>query len=163
MESSDNLYFRARKEAAKKNERLWSREKAAELLGISPSTLANYELGVTKTIPPDMVVMMADLYNAPELKNHYCASDCPIGRCMSIPTRVENIEKIAAKAMSDLKHLDEAKEKLWEISADGEPTQENIAAAMWLKTYLDRLVITLGELNLTCHKFLTSGGVNVKG
>lgn len=40
-----NMYFQARKKAATYNERLWSREGAAELLGISVSTLADYELG----------------------------------------------------------------------------------------------------------------------
>ena len=54
------------------NERLYSREGAAELLGISVSTLADYELGNTKVVPVDKVVLMADLYNAPELKTGYC-------------------------------------------------------------------------------------------
>ena len=48
---NDNVYFRARKEAAIYNERLFSREGAAELLGISVSTLADYELGNTKVVP----------------------------------------------------------------------------------------------------------------
>ena len=38
-----NMYFQARKKAATYNERLWSREGAAELLGISVSTLADTE------------------------------------------------------------------------------------------------------------------------
>lgn len=63
-----NMYFQARKKAATYNERLWSREGAAELLGISVSTLADYELGNTKVVPVDKVVLMADLYNAPECK-----------------------------------------------------------------------------------------------
>ncbi|MCC8066390.1 MAG: hypothetical protein LIO94_04730 [Clostridiales bacterium] len=42
----DNIYFACREKAAKYNEKLSSRESAAELLGISTSTLANHELGV---------------------------------------------------------------------------------------------------------------------
>lgn len=68
MKENENVYFRARKEAAKYNERLSSREGAAELLGVSASTLADYELGNTKVVPVDKVVLMADLYNCPELK-----------------------------------------------------------------------------------------------
>lgn len=45
---NENVYFVARKRAAMYNERLYSREGAAELLGISVSTLADYELGNTK-------------------------------------------------------------------------------------------------------------------
>ena len=66
---NENVYFACRKKAASYNEKLNSRESAAELLGISPSTLANHELGITKSVPVDTVVMMADLYHAPELKN----------------------------------------------------------------------------------------------
>ena len=62
---NQNVYFRARKEAAEYNEALSSREKAAELLGISSSTLADYELGITKFVPVDKVVLMSDLYNRP--------------------------------------------------------------------------------------------------
>lgn len=69
---NENVYFACRKKAASYNEKLNSRESAAELLGISPSTLANHELGITKSVPVDTVVMMADLYHAPELKNMYC-------------------------------------------------------------------------------------------
>lgn len=74
----DNIYCRSRKDAARYNDKLNSREGAAELLGVSVSSLADYELGNTKVVPVDKVVLMADLYNAPELKNHYCAHECPI-------------------------------------------------------------------------------------
>lgn len=75
---NENVYFACRKKAASYNEKLNSRESAAELLGISPSTLANHELGITKSVPVDTVVMMADLYKAPELKNMYCKKECPM-------------------------------------------------------------------------------------
>lgn len=65
-----NIYFACREKAAKYNDLLNSRERAAELLGISTSTLANHELGVTKNVPPDTVVMMSDLYKTPELRRH---------------------------------------------------------------------------------------------
>lgn len=59
-----NIYFACREKAAKYNDLLNSRERAAELLGISTSTLANHELGVTKNVPPDTVLecMKVKLY-----------------------------------------------------------------------------------------------------
>lgn len=84
---NENVYFVARKRAAMYNERLYSREGAAELLGISVSTLADYELGNTKVVPVDKVVLMADLYNAPELKTGYCKHECPI--CSYLPVATE--------------------------------------------------------------------------
>ena len=78
MNENQNVYFQARKKAAAYNERLWSREGAAELLGISASTLADYELGNTKVVPVDKVVLMADLYKTPELITGYCMRECPV-------------------------------------------------------------------------------------
>lgn len=76
--ANSNICFRCRKEASAYNDKLSSREGAAELLGLSVSSLADYELGVTKVIPVDKIVLMADLYNAPELKVWYCSQECPI-------------------------------------------------------------------------------------
>ena len=59
LKENTNVYFQARKRAAMSNDRLFSRENAAELLGISPYTLADYELGNTKVVPVDKVVLMA--------------------------------------------------------------------------------------------------------
>lgn len=70
--AAGNIYCQCRKEAAKYNDKLNSREGAAEVLGMSPSTLSDYELGITKIIPAENILRMADVYNAPQLKNHYC-------------------------------------------------------------------------------------------
>lgn len=89
-----NMYFQARKKAATYNERLWSREGAAELLGISVSTLADYELGNTKVVPVDKVVLMADLYNAPELITGYCMRECPVHGFLPLATEEKSLEEL---------------------------------------------------------------------
>ena len=64
-------YRACRKQAAIYNDALGSMERAAEMLGVSVNTLSNYELGVT--VPPvDIIIVMADLYRAPQLKTMYC-------------------------------------------------------------------------------------------
>lgn len=98
--SNENVYFVARKKAAMYNERLYSREGAAELLGISVSTLADYELGNTKVVPVDKVVLMADLYNAPELKTGYCKHECPICSYLPVATEAKGLEGITLNLQS---------------------------------------------------------------
>ena len=61
MNECKNMYKEYRKRAAQYNEELDSRERASELLGIAPSTLANHELGKTKNVPADTVAMMSCL------------------------------------------------------------------------------------------------------
>ncbi|MCX4363908.1 MAG: helix-turn-helix transcriptional regulator, partial [Clostridia bacterium] len=82
--TNENIYFKCRKEASLYDERLRSRESAADLLGVSPSSLADYELGNTKVVPVDKVHLMADLYNAPQLRTMYCKYDCPIGAFLTV-------------------------------------------------------------------------------
>ncbi len=81
-----NRYCQARLEAAKCNERLSSRSSAAEEIGcISEDSLKKYELGVTKP-PNDVVALMADTYNCPELVLWYCSTECPLGKnCREVP------------------------------------------------------------------------------
>ena len=102
MNENQNVYFQARKKAAAYNERLWSREGAAELLGISVSTLADYELGNTKVVPVDKVVLMADLYKTPELITGYCMRECPGTRIPTTGNRREKFRRNCIKAFAEL-------------------------------------------------------------
>lgn len=119
MNCNENIYYHCRKEAAKYNDKLNSREGASELLGVSVSSLADYELGMTKVVPVDKVVLMADLYNSPELINHYCNIECPIRR--DFPTCIEPIEKIALTLIDALQQdkVNEMLRKLTKIALDG--------------------------------------------
>lgn len=165
MDNATNVYLKARREAAEHDKRLSSRERASELLGCSASTLANYELDVTKTVPPDAVVMMADLYNAPELKYHYCANDCPIGRGTPISTTINSIELATVKIIKAFspEEAEAAKKRLVDIAADGKISAEELPVLEWVLDYLDGMAKTIGELRLTCQKALSVGGVHVKG
>lgn len=119
-----NMYFQARKKAATYNERLWSREGAAELLGISVSTLADYELGNTKVVPVDKVVLMADLYNAPELITGYCMRECPVHGFLPLATEEKSLEGIALRLLQNFNEdsLKNMRDSLIEITADGKIT-----------------------------------------
>ena len=122
MKAGENPCFRCRKEAAKYNDKLSSREGAAEMLGVSVSSLADYELGITKVIPVDKIVLMAELYNAPELKAWYCTSECPIGKSFPMPSsELSSVERTTLNLLRQLRQEDveDVKEKLIDITADG--------------------------------------------
>lgn len=90
----DNPYCKARIKASKRDETFLSREKASEKLGVSKDSLAQYELGLCKAVPVDKVVLMADTYNAPELLNNYCSTQCSIGQKIVEPIDDENVNNI---------------------------------------------------------------------
>jgi hypothetical protein len=116
--AADNPFYKARIHAATYDDRLYSREGASELLGISVSTLSDYELGLTKTVPPDMVVKMMDLYHAPELQNYYCRKLCPIGRDFP-ELKEETLDRSTIRALSVFERMEWARQTLLDIAEDG--------------------------------------------
>lgn len=141
--AAGNIYCQCRKKAAMYNDKLNSREGAAELLGISPSTLADYELGITKIIPADSIMRMADLYNAPELRNYYCRNCCPLGG--DVPEiDMESLDRIALKALKSMKTIAASREQLLDIVSDGIISEEE-------KPRLEELMQSLSELEQISH------------
>lgn len=154
--ASGNVYFEARKAAAEYDDRLYSREKAAELLGVSVSTLADYENGNTKFVPVDKVVLMADLYHRPELKTGYCKHECPIGACMPFCTAAGSIELAALKMIKglDASKIESLKSRIVDIAADGKvDTSEKPELAEVLKD-VDAIAYVMNEIRLVCEKEL---------
>ena len=151
-----NVYFRARKQAAMYNEKLSSREGAAELLGISSSTLADYELGITKFIPVDKVVLMADLYNCPELKTGYCKYECPIGKYIPLATSVNGIEGIVLRLIRefDLCEIKGIEKALIDIAADGIISEDEKPKFEIIISKLDDMSVAISELKLAGEKLL---------
>lgn len=155
--AADNIYCKCRKEAARYNEKLNSREGAAELLGLSVSSLSDYELGNTKVVPVDKVVLMADLYNAPELKTYYCRDCCPLGA--SNPKVVlQDLDRIVVRAVSRLRKLPGARDTLLNIVEDGVVSDEEQPDLNEVLGALEEIAMTALELKLWVEK----NGMNVK-
>ena len=151
---NSNVYFKARKEAAMYNDKLYSRESASELLGVSVSSLADYELGNTKVVPVDKVVLMADLYKCPELKAMYCKSECPIGKELPIEVNCGAVESIVVKLLKELKQeeMQAVLNDLIEIAADGRVADSEKLRLGQAIERLNKLSSVISELRLLGEK-----------
>lgn len=127
-----NRYCQARLEASKCNDRLASRASAAEVLGcVSEDCLKKYELDITKP-PNDVVALMADAYNAPELVLWYCANECPLGKnCREVPEMPP--ERTFIRLTNTLDKLNSSMKELAEILDDGviEGEEAQTALRLW--------------------------------
>lgn len=143
-----NVWYEARKEAAKWDERLLSREGAAERLGMSVSAIADAELGLSKCMPPDKAVLMADLYRAPHLLNYYCLNECPIGCDKPVSADVLSIDRVTVKLLmgTRVEKLSEINDKLLRIAADGQVTPDEVEDLKEITEYLEGLSKTVSEL-----------------
>lgn len=156
MNENTNIYFVARKRAAIYNERLYSREGASELLGISVSTLADYELGNTKVVPVDKVVLMADLYNAPELITSYCKHECPVHGFLPLATEEKNLQGIALRLIRgfDEEELKAMKKDLVDITEDGRIEANEIPKMREILDKLNVMAEVISEMKIAGEKAL---------
>ncbi len=115
--TSSNVFYKARYEAAKHNERLSSREGAADIMSIDRGRLYRIESGIASPYPEE-IHLMADLYNAPELENYFCTNLCPLGG--DIPkAEIAGLDRITVRMLSSFRELEGAKELLLDITGDG--------------------------------------------
>lgn len=116
--AAGNAYYRARIKAATYNDRLSSREGAAEIVCIERTRLANIELG--NIIPhPEEVNLMESTYNAPELPNYFCSSQCPLGRGRVDKLEPRNLESAALKIERVTRDIDNITREIADIAEDG--------------------------------------------
>ncbi|MDO5146104.1 MAG: XRE family transcriptional regulator [Eubacteriales bacterium] len=156
MKENTNIYFQARKEASKGDARLFNRDFAAEQLGVASYTLGEYERGVTKVVPIDKVVLMADLYNKPELVTNYCRHECPVHGFLPLATEDKGIQGITLRLLNGLDDddLDEMKSKLIDIAEDGEVSDEEVAELRKIVDQLTKIAEVISELKIAAEKRL---------
>ena len=161
--ATGNPWYQARMKAAEYDGRLRSREGAAEMLGMSVSAVADAELGLSKCMPVDKAVLMADLYNAPQLMNHYCLHECPIGCRQAISEDVLGIERVTVKLLKRMRveDIDSLKDKLVNIADDGIISEDEKPDLKEILDYLDDLSKTISELK-TIGRMALNGGPHEK-
>ena len=157
--AAGNPWYEARINAAKYDDRLSSREGAAERLGMSASSVADAELGLTKFMPVDKAVLMADAYNAPHLLNHYCLNECPIGCRRPLSDEDLDIDRVTVRLLKNLKvsQLNDIKDKLLDIAEDGVISDEEKPDLKAVMEYLNELARALSELQTVSQKVLNGG------
>lgn len=116
--AAGNPYCQARLEASKYSDRLRSREGAADELGVSPSSVADWELSNSKP-SPEKVNLMAEIYSSPELRHHYCINECPLGAYTTHAVDRLEIDRLTLEVLSSLHRSDRMVQDLLEISEDG--------------------------------------------
>ena len=145
-----NVWYQARIEAAKGNERLQSRFGAAEEMGLSEDTIKAAELGLFKSMPVENAVLMANCYNAPQLLNYYCLHECPIGCNRPLSSDVVGIDRVTVKLLKGLKveELSGLKDRLLDIAEDGSVSEDEMPDLEEIIEYLEGLSKTVSGLKI---------------
>lgn len=137
VKTSNNIFYQARCKASMHNERLSSREGAADIMSIDRGRLYRIESGLVNPYPEE-VLLMADLYKKPELKCHYCHENCPLGKEVPVIDMFE-LDRITIKTLATFRKLEKTKEILIEITEDGVITKDE-------KPELDKILNNFDEM-----------------
>ena len=136
-----------------------SRDQASEALCISVSRLAKIEYG--DTIPyPEEVGAMALAYKAPSLCNYYCANDCPLGQEYVPQVEVKDLPIITLEMLAILNRLAREKERLIEITVDGEISPDEIADFKQIRSDLEKMSLTIDSMQMWISNKIAEGSVS---
>lgn len=154
-----NEFYKARIAASSCNDRLSSREGAAEETGIDRTRLARIELG--NIIPyPEEVILMAETYDAPQLANHYCSQICPLGKMTVPPAEMRNLDRLTICIVTALGETNRVREMMLEVAKDGRITPDEYDQVKQIAEVLERIEIVAQETKLFITKNLKGGKPN---
>lgn len=149
-----NLYHRTRESL-----RL-TREAASELLeSITPERIEKIEN--ERSLPhPDEVLVMAEKYKQPSLCNFYCANQCPIGQQYVPEVKVKDLSQIVLEMLASLNSMNKQKDRLIEITVDGEVSEDELKDFIYIQEELERISIAVETLQLWSERMLATGKID---
>lgn len=132
----------------------FTQETVAEQLELSSESIRSYEQD--KRVPSVPIVMkMADIYKSPELLNHYCCNECPIGKLTISPIHQENINniyKLSINIFNILGQGDEMGKMLLDVVEDGQITEDEKPVVNHLVENLKKLSGLTNDLVIALEK-----------
>ena len=133
---------------------------ASEKLGfISADRIEKIEY--EKSLPhPEEVLAMADCYKNPALCNYFCSHECPIGMEHVPEIKPKELSQITLEMLATLNKLTKEKERLIEITVDGELTEDEIPDFLAIKAELEKMSMAIDSLNLWIDQTIANGKID---
>ncbi len=139
-----------------------SREKASELLETMPPERIE-KIESEKSLPhPDEVLLMSEAYKLPNLCNHYCANECPIGKQYVPEIKIKDLSQIVLEMLASLNSMHKKQERLIEITADGRIEGDEIKDFIHIQEELEKISITVETLQLWSEQMLANGAIDIE-
>lgn len=137
-----------------------TREEASELLiTVSPERIEKIEN--ERSLPyPDEVLIMAEKYKQPNLCNFYCANQCPIGREYVPEVKIKDLAQIVLEMLASLNSMQKEKNRLIEITADGQVTGDEIKDFIHIQEELEKMSIAVETLQLWSERMIATGAID---
>ena len=137
----------------------YTREAAAEQLEfISADRIEKIEN--ERTLPhPEEILAMADCYKNPSICNYFCSHECPIGIEYVPEIKAKDLSQITLEMLATLNKLTHEKERLIEITVDGELSEDELPDFLKIKDELAKMALAIDSLNLWVDQMIASGKI----
>ena len=137
-----------------------TREQASELMvTMSPERIEKIEN--ERSMPhPDEVLLMSDQYKQPDLCNYYCANQCPIGAQYVPEIKIKDLSQIVLETIASLNAMQKKKDRLIEITVDGEITDDELEDFVQIQEQLEKISVAVETLQLWCERMLDTGAID---
>ncbi|MDO4619346.1 MAG: helix-turn-helix transcriptional regulator [Lachnospiraceae bacterium] len=154
VKENKNAYFKAREALG------LTREAASELLEVIPPEAIEKIENERRKPYPEEVIRMADKYGSPELCNYYCSHQCDIGKKYVPEIRIKDLSQIVLEMLASLNTMNKRQERLIEITADGEISNDEVADFISIQDELEKISVTVETLQLWSEHMLASGRID---
>lgn len=122
---------------------------------LSESKIEKIESGTTYPHPED-IVLMAEIYNKPELCNYFCTNECQIGK-KYVPEveTIHDLPQITMELLSNLNALSRDRDRIIDITADGHVSDEEREDFELFRKHLAEMSLAIETLKLWADKELS--------
>ena len=134
-----------------------TRDKASEIMGfVSADRIEKIES--EKSLPhPDEIMAMAECYKQPDLCNYFCSHECPIGQEYVPEVKIKDLSQITLEKVASLNSLEKEKNRLIEITVDGQITEDEFEDFKRIQTQLDNISMAVDSMKLWIQKTIADG------
>ena len=139
-----------------------TRDKASEMMQfISSDRIEKIEN--EKSLPhPDEILLMAECYKKPNLCNYYCSHECPIGHENVPELKLKDLSQIVLEMLASLNSMDKEKNRLIEITANGEITEDEYRDFASIQKELNKISLSVNSLKLWLDQMVADGKIDKK-
>ena len=103
---------------------------------------------------------MAECYKNPSLCNYYCSHECPIGKEYVPEIKAKELSQITLEMLAALNTLSKKKDRLIEMTVDGEISPDEMPDFIALQEELEKMAIVIDSLNLWIDNSIASGKID---
>lgn len=136
-----------------------TRDKASELLEFMSADRIE-KIESEKSLPhPEEILAMAECYKTPSLCNYYCSHECPIGQEFVPEVKEKELSQITLEILSSLNTLEQKKNRLIEITVDGEISDDERKDFEHINEQLSQIAATIDSLQLWVRQAIIDGRI----